>query len=75
MCSEIVGVSLQSFKLYYEQQVMRMAHKIIGDCTHPLNYYFEWMPLGRRLKSIRCSTNMYTFNFVAAAIRLCNQFI
>ncbi len=72
MCSKILGVPLRSLTFYYEQQVM--AHKIIGDCTHPLNDYFKWMPLGRRLWSIRCSTNRYKFTFVPEAIRLCNKF-
>lgn len=71
-CSKIMGVPLRSLTSYYEQQVMRMAHKILRDSTHPLHLDFEWMPLGRRLRAIKCSTNHYKFTFVPEAIRLCN---
>jgi len=45
-CSKMMGVPLRSLTSYYEQQELRMAHKIIGDSTHPLHSDFEWLTLG-----------------------------
>lgn len=45
-CSKSGGTSLQSLASYYEQQVLSMGHKIMVDITQPVNYYFEWVPLG-----------------------------
>lgn len=40
---------------------------------HIMYIHFVWMPLGQRLRTIRCSTKRYKFNFVPEAIQLCNK--
>ncbi len=72
-CSKIIGVPLRCLAEFYKQQMLRKTRSITGDDSHPLKFFFEVLPSGRRFRSIKCSSNRYKCTFVPEAIRFCNS--
>ncbi|KAI4892528.1 hypothetical protein NFI96_005758 [Prochilodus magdalenae] len=67
--SEAAFPSLQDI---YRTRVIRRAHSIIRDSTHPQHSLFMLLPSGRRYRSVKSRTARLTDSFYPQAIRLVN---
>ena len=52
----------------YRSQINSSVPKILKDPTHPLNYYFQLLPSGRRYRVPKIRTTRFKNSFVVQAI-------
>ena len=70
---KIIGCTLPTIDEIYLSRTMRRASKIMKDPFHPANSLFQTMPSGRRLRSIRCSSNRCSNSFFPSAVRILSE--
>ncbi|KAI4871731.1 hypothetical protein NFI96_006116 [Prochilodus magdalenae] len=68
----ISGAAFPSLQDIYRTRVIRRAHSIIRDSTHPQHSLFTLLPSGRRYRSVKSRTARLTDSFYPQAIRLVN---
>jgi len=57
----------------YRKRVVSLATKIIGDPVHPLNFLYEMLPSGRRLRTVFCRTVRYKKTFGPQSVSFLNS--
>lgn len=57
----------------YKKAVVRRCEVVRHDPIHPLNQYYQMLPLGRRLRSLYCRTSRYSRSFVPSNIKMLNE--
>jgi hypothetical protein len=70
---KIIGKSLPSWEIVYNNNLRRLGKKITDDNDHALNPYFKKLPSGRHLQQVHARTNRFGKSFVAQAIRILNK--
>lgn len=65
-----IGAASPSFQDIYTTRVIRRAHNIIKDSTHPQHSLFTSLPSGRRYRSVKSRTTRLINSFYPQAIRL-----
>ena len=73
ICGKIVGEKQKSLNEIFECQAVRKASEIEKDAEHILSQYFELLPSGRRLRSLRFSKTRTNLSFIPKSIVLLNQ--
>ena len=59
-------------KIYYVRTATK-GEQILKDMSHPLNYKFEMLPSGRRLRSAATKSSKYNKTFIPSAITILNS--
>jgi len=57
----------------YKKCVIQRSKVIYNDKLHPLNSHYEYLPSGRRLRSITTRTSRYLKSFVPSSVAIINQ--
>ena len=57
----------------YSKCSIQRAKVICNDQNHPLNNCYEYLPSGRRLRSIRTRTSRYSKSFVPSSVTIVNK--
>ena len=57
----------------YSKCVVQRSKIIYNDKNHPLNNYYEYLPSGRRLRSVRARTSRYSNSFVPSSVTIVNK--
>ena len=70
--SKIIGRPVPSLSEITDKALLRKAHSVSADSSHPLHSEFELLPSGRRYRSIRCKKAKYSRSFVPAAVNRLN---
>ena len=65
--SRIIGVEQKQLCDLYHLSVCRKSLSILHDKTHPLNFCFQHLPSGRRLKVSLAEKNVYNKSFIPTA--------
>ena len=55
-----------------DRAVLRKAHAIVTDRTHPLNSCFQLLPSGRRYRCFKCKSVRFKKSFIPYAVSLLN---
>ena len=61
--SRIIGGDLHSLEILYQQRLLGRATLISQDSSHPAHDLFEPLPSGRRFRSIKTRTNLFSTSF------------
>ncbi|KAK3514495.1 hypothetical protein QTP70_018668 [Hemibagrus guttatus] len=69
----ICGAAFPSLQDICNTRVIRRAHNIIRDNTHPQHNLFTLLPSGRCYRSVRSRTKRLTNSFYSQTIRLLNN--
>ena len=73
-CAEcITRTALPGLQDIYTQRCRSRARRIIKDTHHPNHRLFEWLPSGKRLRSIRARTERLKRSFFPQATRILNS--
>ena len=70
--AKIIGCSLPTLSSLFSSRIVRKAHKIIADNTHPAHHLFNLLPSGRRYRAIKCATSRFRDTTYPVAIRHLN---
>ena len=70
--SKIIGAEQKQLCDLYHLSVCRMSLSILHDKTHPLNFCFQHLPSGRRLKVPLAKKNVYKKSFIPTAVSVLN---
>ena len=70
--SKIIGVEQKQLCDLYHLSVCRKSLSILHDKTHPLNFCFQHLPSGRRLKVPVAKKNVYKKSFIPTAVSVLN---
>ena len=70
--SKIIG-SKQDLEVECKNLILNKAKDIMSNSNHNLKYLYEFLPSGRRLRSLKCRTSRYSGSYVPFSIRLQNQ--
>ena len=70
--SKILGVEQKQLCDLYHLSVCRTSLWILHDKTHPLDFCFQHLPLGRRLKVPLAKKNVYKKSFIPTAVSVLN---
>ena len=57
----------------YSKCAIQRSKAIYNDQNHPLNNCYEYLPSGRRLRSIRARTSRYSKSFVPSSVTIVNK--
>ena len=57
----------------YEKRVLKKAHSLIEDESHPLLKDFELLPSGSLFRAPKIRTNRFRNSFIPSAISLLNK--
>ena len=71
-CSKL-GINITFLEDLFNKYAKMRCKVILKDSEHPLHDKYEKMPLGKRLRSLRCRTTRYANSFVPTSIRLLND--
>ena len=69
----ISGAAFPTLQDTYRTRVLRRAHNIIKDRSHPQHSLFTLLPSGKRYRSVKSRTTRLTNSFYPQAIRLVND--
>ena len=72
MASKIIGVEQKQLCDLYHLSVSRKSLSILHGKTHPLNFCFQHLPSGRRLKVPLAKKNVYKKSFIPTAVSVLN---
>ena len=72
-CSRLGVQGAQSLNELYWKSVKIRCEVIQKDKSHPLNFRYEKLRSGKRLRSMRCRTARYGKSFVPSSIRMLNE--
>ena len=70
--SKIIGVAQKQLHDLSHLSVCRKSLSILHDKTHPLNFCFQHLPSGRRLKMPLAKKNVYKKSFIPTAVSVLN---
>ena len=70
--SKIIGVEQKQLCDLYHLSVCRKSLSILHDIPHPLNFCFQHLPSGRRLKVPLAKKNVYKKYFTPTAVSVLN---
>jgi len=73
VCSKIIGHPVRALPIVCDQQMLRLAGRILQDPLHAMFPAFEWLPSGRRLRCPNCRTQRRRAIFVPKAVQLLNS--
>ena len=73
IASKVIGLPTPSLPHLTEHACIRKARAIERDPEHPLSHHFEFLPSGRRFRSIKCNTHRFRQSFIPHAITLLNK--
>ena len=72
MASKIIGLPVPPISEIADKALLRRAHAVSADSSHPLHAEFELLPSGRRYRSIKCKKAKYSRSFVPMAVNRLN---
>ena len=73
IAGKIVNFKFESAASFHNKNVIKKAHSIMDQPSHPLCEQFELLPSGRRYAGIKTKTNRYKSTFIPTAIRAINE--
>ena len=73
VCGKIVGEKQKSLKEVFECHAVRKASEIEKDVEHILSKYYEFLPSGRRLRTLRFRKNKNQLSFIPQSVILFNK--
>ena len=73
VCGKIVGERQMSLKDVFECHAVRKAREIEKDVEHVLSKYYELLPSGRRLRTLRFRKNKNQLSFIPQSVILLNK--
>ena len=75
IAQKIVGknIMLDPLSKKYDVRTATKGEQILKDTSHPLNYKFEMLPSGRRLRSAATKSSKYNKTFIPCAITILNS--
>ena len=75
IAQKIVGknIMLDPLSKIYDVRTATKGEQILKDTSHPLNYKFEMLPSGRRLRSAATKSSKYNKTFIPSAITILNS--
>ena len=75
VCGKIVGEKQKSLKKVFECHAVRKASEIEKDVEHILFKYYEFLPSGRQLRTLRFRKNKNQLSFIPQSVILLNKHI
>lgn len=69
----MIGLPIRTLSTISEQQMLKLAGKILHDPSHILFSEFEWLPSGRRLRFLGCRTQRRKATFIPKVVQLLNS--
>ena len=70
--SKVIGLPVPSLSEITERAVLRKAHSVSADSSHPLYDEFKLLPSARRFRTMKSVRNKFTYSFIPSAIRKLN---
>ena len=68
-----LGCTAPSLEAIYIRSIEQKSKHILSDPSHPLRPYFEYLPSGNRLRSIKWNTVRFRKSFVPSAVNHLNK--
>jgi hypothetical protein len=70
--SKIIGLPVPPITEITDKALLRKAHAVSADSSHPLHAEFELLPSGRRYRSTKCKKAKFSRSFVPMAVNRLN---
>jgi hypothetical protein len=64
-----LGCDALPFEELYERSVLKKLKCIMDNESHLMSKYIQWLPSGKRLRSLMCRTKRFQNSYVPMAIR------
>ena len=73
LCAKIVGGEQIPLGDIYKQRASMKAVRMKSDSTHVLSKFFDELPSGRRMRTLKCNTKRFKNTFIPSAVSMLNS--
>ena len=73
VAQKIIGSPVTTLNDIYDTKIMCKVKSVINDTSHPLYSCYQWLPSGKRLRSVTCKTKRHAESFVPKSVMILNK--